>query len=63
MCPVTSVSKVSIEGGGDSYEAPEVFPIGHLHDLLAGGGTQNCDAGSLEPNNGSEAETAPGECP
>jgi len=46
---------------GEAYEAPEVFPIGHLHDLLAGGGTQNCDFGDLEA--GPQPEASPGVCP
>jgi hypothetical protein len=40
--------------GGDviPYEPPVLTPIGSLHDLLAGGGTQSCDSGGLDPNGG-----------
>jgi hypothetical protein len=34
------------------YEAPVLTPIGSLHDLLAGGGTQACDNGTLDPAGG-----------
>jgi hypothetical protein len=36
------------------YESPRLVLIGNLHTLLAGGGTQNCDAGALDPSNGSD---------
>jgi hypothetical protein len=31
------------------YESPVLIPIGSLHDLLAGTGTQSCDAGVPDP--------------
>jgi hypothetical protein len=47
----------SVVGSGDrtsAYEPPRLVPIGSLHDLLAGGGTQNCDQGAPDPSNGSD---------
>jgi hypothetical protein len=32
---------------GHAYERPLLTRIGNLHDLLAGGGTQNADPGGL----------------
>ena len=40
------------------YEPPSLKPIGSLHDLLAGGGTQPCDMGSFSP--GPSPQTSPG---
>jgi hypothetical protein len=39
------------KGGGDqklTYEPPVITPMGSLHDLLAGGGSQGCDSCSPE---------------
>lgn len=38
------------EGDSAGYEAPILVQIGNLHDLLATGGSANCDQGDL--NNG-----------
>jgi hypothetical protein len=40
------------DGSLVSYEAPVLTPIGSLHDLLAGGGTQSCDMGAPDPSGG-----------
>jgi hypothetical protein len=42
------------------YEAPVLTPIGCLHDLLAGGGTQNCDGTTfIGVTGGQTPETLP----
>ena len=46
MLPIRSVEPGENPGLGESripYEPPILTPIGCLHDLLAGGATQNCD--------------------
>jgi len=42
------------------YEAPSLTPIGSLHDLLAGGGTQpRCDMGTFDTNGGNSPVVTP----
>ena len=31
------------DAGHAPYEAPRIVPLGNLHDLLAGGGSLQCD--------------------
>ncbi len=50
---------LSLENGGDreagelgsraSYEAPRLVPLGNLKDILAGGGSQECDGSIDQP--------------
>jgi hypothetical protein len=44
--------KVGTEERSPAYEAPRLVAIGNLRDLLAGGGTQNCDGLAFDPSNG-----------
>jgi hypothetical protein len=44
--------KVGSEERSPAYEAPRLVAIGNLRDLLAGGGTQNCDADTPAPSDG-----------
>jgi len=41
------------------YEAPVLTPIGCLHDLLAGGGTQACDGGVFQGTTGGDTPANP----
>lgn len=37
------------DGGRMVYESPVLAPVGNLRDLLAGSGSQLCDAGPGDP--------------
>jgi hypothetical protein len=53
--PMTTTGGGAIGNSGDDappYEAPLLTPIGSLHDLLAGGGSQSCDNGVEDPAGG-----------
>jgi hypothetical protein len=47
------------DGQGRPYETPVLTPIGCLHDLLAGGGTQPCDGGVFQGSTGGNAPANP----
>jgi len=36
------------------YEAPALVPLGNLHDLLAAGGSNNCDGAEQAPGSGTD---------
>jgi hypothetical protein len=39
---------------GRDYEAPVLVPLGNLHDLLAAGGSNNCDGTDQAPGSGTD---------
>ena len=39
---------------GCGYEAPVLVPLGNLHDLLAAGGSNNCDGTDQAPGSGTD---------
>ena len=63
---VNSHNGLSADGSpilASGYEPPRLIPMGNLHDLLAGQGSQPCDNGSLMSGSGSiVAPPGPGEC-
>lgn len=44
------------------YEAPCLTPIGSLHDLLAGSGTQHCDGMTFEAGPNPQVSPTPPFC-
>jgi hypothetical protein len=59
-----AVSAVPAEGSSVAYEPPRLTPIGNLHDLLAGIGSNPCDAGEIAtgPDPISGPPGAPDQC-
>jgi hypothetical protein len=57
------LSEGVLEDGASGYEPPVLVPLGNLHDLLAAGGTANCDgSGDLTPGVGTSPDQG-GVCP
>jgi hypothetical protein len=51
-----------LSGRDATYVAPVLVPIGNLRDLVAGTGTQSCDAGCPAPT-GPDMPIGIGMCP
>lgn len=55
-----SMSGETVVGGGGSYEAPQLTPIGNLKDLLAATTGSTCDAIEQTPGSGTDPDSCMG---